>query len=472
MRHSTHLIAKPPQLPQPPMDPPAQPDGRALRHALMESRQRWRQFGAIATDMAFETDTLGHITFIAPDTVLGWAAADLLGRPACWLMADDAGPDPFSVQSHTTRRHIWLRTRSGEQACMALTTVPMLDEAGRSRGLRGIAVNVTEQERADAASTAALRRGDVLDHILAHMRLEVLAPRMMEAVLNDALPALGCNGVAVVDLLLGEDPVPILYAEGAALPGLGPILPLLLAAGEDTRCFGLPDGTQLLSCRCSTRFGDRAALLSWRSPGARVWNTDDQALANSVTAIVRIVLEHEAIQRELARQARTDPLTGLLNRRAFLEETTRRIDRLERDAKSGTLLFIDLDRLKQLNDRAGHDAGDSALLLTASLLQRTFRPSDLIARLGGDEFAAWLDGADSLTAAERAEDLRLAAPGEFAHLTAGEPVGMSMSIGIAMREPGTAETLENLIQRADAAMYEVKRNGGGQWRVSQPVGFA
>ena len=141
------------------------------------------------------------------------------------------------------------------------------------------------------------------------------------------------------------------------------------------------------------------------------------------------------------------------------------MDRLDREGLPGTLIFLDLDRLKQLNDRLGHEAGDAALVLTAGLLRRTFRPADLVARLGGDEFALWLDGSDELTAAERAERLRTGLPAELTHLTAGDPRGMTLSIGIASRPGGGGEDLESMIQRADQAMYEVKRLGGGQWRV-------
>ena len=70
-----------------------------------------------------------------------------------------------------------------------------------------------------------------------------------------------------------------------------------------------------------------------------------------------MVLEHEAIQREMARQARTDPLTGLLNRRAFLEEMERHIERLDREELPGTLMFVDLDYFKPVNDRLGHEVG-------------------------------------------------------------------------------------------------------------------
>ena len=96
----------------------------------------------------------------------------------------------------------------------------------------------------------------------------------------------------------------------------------------------------------------------------------------------------------------------------------------------------------------------------------TVRPTDLIARLGGDEFAVWLNGADHMTAAERAEYLRDATPRVLNAITGPDGPRMSMSIGIASRDPNGDETLDSLIRRADIAMYEVKRAGRGHWRVS------
>ena len=452
--------------------------GRAdgLHQALLESRQRWRDFGAIATDIAFETDVDGMLTFVAPDEVLGHRGADLLGRPLSFLLADrDPGlPDPFRQSAPLHQRVTWLRHADGSIRCMAISQVPRRDADEKILGARGIGVDVTEREQRDAAAAAALRRAELLEHILAQMRQEVMAPRMMQTVLAELLRALGADGAVVLDLAQADaDGSRVLHGVGAdARPVLAAAAGLLRAATEDMALHGTAEGRQMLACPASTRFGDRAALLVWRPDSARAWDADDLTLMAAVTGVACMVLEHEAIQRELARQARTDPLTGLMNRRAFLEEANRRIDRLDREDIPGTLIFIDLDRLKPLNDRMGHEAGDNALMLTAGLLRRTFRPSDLLARLGGDEFALWLDGSDELTAAERAERLRNAFPAEMAHLTAGDPAGMTVSIGIASRPGGSGEDLDSLIQRADQAMYEVKRLGGGQWRVSQPGGPA
>lgn len=172
------------------------------------------------------------------------------------------------------------------------------------------------------------------------------------------------------------------------------------------------------------------------------------------------------MRREITRQARTDPLTGLLNRRAFVEEMDRQLARLDRDAEGGTLMFVDLDAFKAVNDRLGHAMGDRVLVHLANMLRRLVRPFDLITQLGGDEFAVWLSGADHMTAAERADYLCKTAPNELQAMLPEAFPKLGVSVGIATRRPGSHETIEELTQRADLAMYEVKRSGRRHWRVS------
>ena len=309
----------------------------------------------------------------------------------------------------------------------------------------------------------------MVEHILARMRQEVLAPRMMRAVLEAVRGALGAEGVAVVGST-GEGPTILHQGGHGAEAVLDPAAALVAGAEATTRAAAtVAAGRPLLVSTCLTRFGERAGLAVWRPAGGRAWDSEEQMLADAAGGIVRVVLEHQAIQREMARQARTDSLTGLLNRRAFLEELPRHIERLDRETLPGTMIFVDLDNFKPVNDRFGHEIGDQVLCHTAALLRRTVRPTDLVARLGGDEFALWLNGADHMTAAERAETLRVGAPGEFAEVIGSPRPRLSLSIGIATRRVGSGEDIDSVMRRADFAMFEVKRQGRGHWRVAPDV---
>ena len=445
----------------------AERNGAALlRSALLDSRHRWRELVALASDLAFETDAAGALVFLSPDEVLGWPASALLGQSARILLGTSADAfDPFAIGPAFRDRRAWVNRADGSAACLSFSAAPMM-EGTQGVGMRGIARDMTLQDARDAKVAGSLRRGEVVEHILSQMRQEVLAPRMMQAVLEGLGAALGASGTLVLDLLARPGRDAVLHHAGADPSGLLSGLFDILQAETINPVIDVVSGHPTLTCLSYTRFGERAGLCVWRSAGSEPWTEDDALLASSATAIMRVVLEHEAIQRELARQARTDPLTGLLNRRSFVEEVNRRIDRLDREHMPGTLMYVDLDHFKRLNDCCGHDVGDEALIQTARLLRNTVRPADVVARLGGDEFALWLDGSDELTAAERAERLRLDAPEVLAASLPPSAPPLSTSIGIASRDPHMAETLEAVMRRADSAMYEVKRAGRGQWRVA------
>jgi len=181
--------------------PPTLPD--PLRATLLESRQRWQGFGMIAADLMFETDLAGRLTFLAPDRVLGWPVGDLLGKAPAVIhhIPGEAGaPDPFCCIVPVRDRRVWMRDALAGDVCMSLSSVPLLDQLGRRVGTRGVGVDVTERERQDAVRAVALRRGDALDHILGGMRHEVMAPRIIQAVLDTMMRAVGGQGAVVLDL--------------------------------------------------------------------------------------------------------------------------------------------------------------------------------------------------------------------------------------------------------------------------------
>ena len=150
-----------------------------------------------------------------------------------------------------------------------------------------------------------------------------------------------------------------------------------------------------------------------------------------------------------------DELTGLSNRRGFEMLGERLLAAARRLGLPLTAVYADLDNMKSINDRFGHDAGDRALKETAQIIAKALRGSDLIARLGGDEFCTILAGAESDAAASAVA--RIEADLTKRNATSHEPFDLSLSVGLTESLPGEESTLAELTAAADAAMYEAKR---------------
>jgi diguanylate cyclase (GGDEF)-like protein len=152
--------------------------------------------------------------------------------------------------------------------------------------------------------------------------------------------------------------------------------------------------------------------------------------------------------------ARSDPLTGLSNRRAADEMLERMIARAERGSSSASIVLLDLDGLKQLNDRHGHESGDRALASLGQIISSTIRSSDFAARTGGDEFMIILPGTGYDDAINVAEKLR----SEIERTEVGGLGRISASLGVAVL-PTDAANAEDLLRKADRALYAAKKQG-------------
>jgi len=199
-----------------------------------------------------------------------------------------------------------------------------------------------------------------------------------------------------------------------------------------------------------------------RADGATVWGLatvrlvpDVDGRARQVLAQLQDVTERRRLEERLRHLADHDPLTGLLNRRGFSAALDAHIEQVRRYGPEGALLIIDLDDLKSINDRHGHDAGDEIILAVTAALRRRLRAADPIARLGGDEFAVLLTRGDRRTGALVADGLRAEIVTETAaHARAGGPAHLTASIGVATIESFDDASL--ILAAADRAMYNEK----------------
>jgi diguanylate cyclase (GGDEF)-like protein/PAS domain S-box-containing protein len=172
------------------------------------------------------------------------------------------------------------------------------------------------------------------------------------------------------------------------------------------------------------------------------------------------ITEGKQTEETLRVQARTDPLTGLLNRDAILAELHDRLD--DRAQPTVAVLYIDLDRFKVVNDVLGHGAGDRVLVSAARRLRAAVGTEGLIARFGGDEFMVVCTTGDDPTLPERLADAILEAFAKRFEMD-GEEFSITASIGIA-RAPADGERPQQLIQNADVAMYDSKRRARNAWQ--------
>jgi len=176
----------------------------------------------------------------------------------------------------------------------------------------------------------------------------------------------------------------------------------------------------------------------------------------AVTLFSRLVEHYQAqilaVNRTLYHLATRDPLTGLLNARAFYDQC---------GAKSRSfyaLLFVDLDHFKSVNDRFGHDVGDLVLQKAAQTMTGAVRPGDLVGRIGGEEFCVLLPETDAVSAAAIAETIRQSLEQSRPEAGCGS-VTVTASIGVAVCQGGGAETLQAVLRSADEAMYRAKAAG-------------
>jgi len=208
---------------------------------------------------------------------------------------------------------------------------------------------------------------------------------------------------------------------------------------------------------------------SWHWAESTFTNLLDEATVEGIVINHRVVDERRALQDELKHRAWHDSLTGLANRGLLRDRVDGAVPAVHPDDDPTSVLFIDLDDFKTVNDSLGHQAGDAVLLEVARRLERAIRPADTVARFGGDEFAVLLDGVSGSDEAALIAE-RLLGELEVAAEIDGKQVYPRASIGICISDEDLlSQDAEELLRNADVAMYMAKRDSKGRYRMFEPA---
>jgi len=211
----------------------------------------------------------------------------------------------------------------------------------------------------------------------------------------------------------------------------------------------------------------RTQILNYSKTGQQVWMDinivpiiNEQGKIAYFAAIERDLTEHKMLQSRLEILASTDALTGLPNRQAFMGKATKEFSRAKRYSRPLSLVMIDIDHFKSINDQYGHATGDHVLTNVGHILSDGLRDSDVLARIGGEEFVLLLPDTPKANTEYVAERMRKQLAGTtIQHEALALTITASFGVAAISEED---ETLEQMLARADLAMYEAKNTGRNQ----------
>jgi diguanylate cyclase (GGDEF)-like protein/PAS domain S-box-containing protein len=425
--------------------------------ALRLSQEKYRALVESTDDFIWEVDRNGIYTYCSPqvESLLGYLPGEMQGKtPFEFMTAEDAATiagkfmelagkqQAFSALENTNFH------RDGRKIVLETSGVPFFDAAGELAGYRGIDRDITERKRTQhrlAAQQEFLQ--SVIDGV--HDAIMVInedcSIQLMNQVARDAMQP---EFVADMDHPKCYE---VSHHCNDPCDGKNHPCPLtkVIESGE----------AMTVVHRHFQADGSTAYVELVTSP----LQSEDGAI-RSVIEVARDVTGHISARRELEEQKLTlqklahhDALTGLPNRLLFLDRLQQAIRKVRRTSTQLAVLFIDLDRFKQINDSMGHAMGDAVLKMIARRLQDCLREDDVVARLGGDEFTIIMDSLHNARhATTMAQKVIRAVQRPVKHL--GHELYVSASVGISLY-PQDGEDADVLLRNADAAMYKSKGEG-------------
>lgn len=422
--------------------------------AIRKSEERFRSLAVEMPAGVISRDAEGAITFANDEAFRIFGLEP--GEDLTFGTADMAHPDDVARARSAMRRTMEtgepfaqetrIVLRSGEVRWVNVRGTRQVDAAGNFSSYLSMITDVTDRRRAEEErheAEAALARSEAL-HRLTMSNL----PNATIGLFDRDLRCLLLEGEWTHDAFNSET------ARGRTASEIsGAAVGRTLAAPMEAALRGEPS---MVEHEASTANRvSRFAVEPYVGPTGEI---------EGVLIVASDITEQRGYQRKLEHLAHRDPLTGLLNRRAFEARLTEHAARVARYGATGSVLMIDLDGFKGVNDTLGHAVGDALIAGVAGALRERLRETDVVARLGGDEFAVILPEESGARAAEVASCLLELIRTNAAAFAAGAPTAVSASVGVA--DFATGVTADETLIRADQAMYAAKQSGK-----SRVVGF-
>jgi diguanylate cyclase (GGDEF)-like protein/PAS domain S-box-containing protein len=423
---------------------------QAAEHQLRESEDRFRTLIQGASDYAlFPLDAEGRVEDWneGAQRIYGYAPSGICGKPLTQLLPRGHEAEArAALREAEEKGRVELEARqvrddgSGFLANVIIT--PVRARSGKVRGYVSVVRDITVQRSAQNALREAEERfRGAFEAAPVGIALVDLAPHTLGRILqaNAALSEIAGRGVEeLLETALQEISHPDDASEGLDL------LQDLLVGSARRRS---------IECRFLRPDGE----VVWTSLGASI--VRDPAGASQYAVVqVQDVSDRKRFERQLQYLADHDALTGLLNRRRFEQELRQQVALADRHARDGTVLVVDLDNFKYMNDTLGHAVGDELISRVGKVIEARLRDTDTVARLGGDEFAVLLPETATDEGMRVAEELRDEIGAEEV-VGGGRSMRLTVSIGVSRFGGQTKVSAEGVLVNADIAMYEAKAAG-------------
>lgn len=430
-----------------------------MTQALLDSRALFKGLLDRAVDLSFEVDTNRNFVFLSPSEAFGQVSEKWLGRSAddfFWSNGRIPSRNPFSVRTETTFDDVSVILPDGETGWVSFAMEPKFED-DTFVGVRGVCRDVSDQVKDGKQTRKDNLRLALQQRIVGLLNTAHTAEELLGNASTELLEVLRAEQVwAIVKYPEGLVPAAV-CGDSTFLPNIDQIWRDLEDKNESIAEVQDGDMTHLV-VRLEENEKGIGMLVMCRDTNSFPWSKQERALLTDVMTSLAAAFGKAQLIDRLERLSSIDELTGIMNRRAFVDAVERRLRHQCRSGQSGCLLFVDLDHFKEVNDTLGHKAGDQAIKLVADTMQTLVRACDVVGRYGGDEFVLWIEDIAPADAALKARALIDAMPGIREKIGAGD-LKLSASVGVCPSVPGLDLSFIEMSERADAALYEVKKAG-------------